>query len=495
MNKKLIIFIILLIVSGSLGFSAYSMFGQNIISSYYVEEAKTTSNPNDCVNYYKQAIKFNENKIEAYVNLANIFSYNQMYEEANEYLKLGIDKNPDNVELHLSVMKILMEQDEVSEAIIYAKTIKSDYVREKVKLSEASIPKVSETSGMFEDIVSINVESNLPVYYKINESTYQKYEKTINLTDGFYRITFISIDENGKISSEVVHEYEVEILTAPVMFSSDEVIFEIKEQVGGVLEGEMLSKAETLDLSYQVLFDDDINTLINFRELKELSLGDISNVSNLKPLLKLKNLESVSIMKGATVGMLSELLSIEGIISVKILNSSIQYLPVNSSTITSLTLKNCFINDLTNINTYKNLEILDLQTNEIKNIDGISEIKNLMILNLAENQISNIDEIGEIISLREVNVSNNRLYEVGSVSKLTFLENVDISNNEVSSVVPFSKLRYLTKINCQSNNILTIEPLVECDSLKEIHASFNLITEMPYEEKFENLEYIDIKNY
>lgn len=496
MNRKFIYFVILLIVLGSVSYSVFSIYGDELLSNYYLNQAQTSINPNDKVENLKKSINANPQNIDALNDLVDIYIYNMMIDDALDYLDLGIKLNAENVSLYLKKLQLFKSLGEIPKAIAFAEGISDEYVASKVLLGDLSTPVVNLQSGDYYEMISIKVSANQPVYYRINALEFEKYTEEIILTDGFYRITFVSIDDDGKVSKSVTHEYDVEILTAPVIFSSDDIFSTVKNQldVKGIVAIENLELARVIDLSYETLYDDDITTLVNCKELEELILGDISNVSNLRILSKLPNLRKVTINKGATQSILSQILEIENIESVKILNSDIQSLPVNSSSVKELTLKNCYMNDIFNINSYKSLEYLNLQTNLLSNLTNLGELKNLKTLDLSYNNLVDISEVGLIISLRDINLSNNSIHDVSKLSLLSFVENINISNNVVSSVANFMNLRYLKILNCSNNSVLTLEPLTKNDSLIEIHASFNSITDISYINEFINVNYLDINN-
>ncbi|MFI3227835.1 MAG: tetratricopeptide repeat protein [Clostridia bacterium] len=493
-------FAYLFIISGFLiavGFVFFSFFGKEIMANKLISYALEQDSKSAII-YYNTALKLSPENATARNNLVEIYYENQNYEEALASIEQGILENPDNDNLYFYKVKINEYYLQIEQAINIIENVDSAYVKSKFSNRSDIQPVFNCDSGTYNQNVEIVIEKseNTNIYYKINAEKYHIYENSFELTDGFYDIKAVAIDQNGLVSNVSSIEIFVENLVAPVSFATSTTIDSILEQMSDFEEinrDALLSMTE-IDLSNSVLFDEDIETLLNCRNLTSLKLGDISNVTTFYPLTKLSELTEISIMKGCTSNLMSELISIENLKILQIYDSKINILPENKTLLTSLTLKNCLIYNISNISSYKTLESLDLSQNLIDELYGIEELKKIKALNLSNNKISDITLILGIMSIKSLDVSYNQISSIKNISSLNFLEQVNISNNEIATVLEFANLRYLTTLNCSFNNILTLEPLVSSKSLTEIYANDNNINDISYIDNIENLTYINVAN-
>lgn len=475
----------------------FNLIGKQMISSKFSQMA-SNSTYERAVNYYNLALKLSPKDATARNNLVNLYIDNEDYQSAFYNIDQGIEENPDNDDLYFYKIKLTEKLYDIEQAIQIVENIESGYVKNKFSTKTLIEPNFNLTSGKyFQNIeVTIKTSEDANVYYKINAEKYKIYSSPIALTDGFYDIFAVSINEQGIVSEEIEMFYHVENLIAPVFFSTTTTISSIKEQIGieDTIDRDGLLGLTQIDLSSSELYDVDIQTLINCTNLEKLILGDVTYVTSLEPLKKLTNLSEITIKKGCTVNLLTQILQIETLKKIEITNSKINILPENRTSLTTLILKNCLIFDIQNINSYKTVEHLDLSVNFIMDISQLSNLKKLNYLNLSNNKIIDISSILQTVSLKKIDLSYNEIYSIKNMSNLAFLENVNLSNNQIASVLEFSNLKYLSTLNCSYNNIITLEPLISSTSLTEIYANNNFITDFSYIDKIENLEYINISN-
>lgn len=478
-------------------FVFFSFFGKEIIANKLINYAQT-QNSKQATTYYDIALKLSPENATARNDLVEIYIENGDFALALSEINDGILQNPDNDNLYFYKVKLLEQSLEIEQAIDLVNSVDSAYVNSKFSEKIEIEPSFNVSSGIFNENVQIVIETKqkATIYYKINAEKYQIYQNSFELSDGFYDIKAVAIDEKGLLSSTAQVEIFVENLAAPVSFSTSQTIDAIQNQIGtdGEIDRDGLQSLVEIDLSDSVLFDLDIQTLLNCSSLKTLKLGDISNISSLETLTKLSELSEVSVASGCTQSVLAEILQINSLDVLEIKNSKINVLPENQTLLTSLTLENCLIYDISNISSYKTLVYLDLSQNAIYDISALEKLKKINFLDLSNNKISNISCLFSTISLKSLNVSENQISNIKNISNLSFLEQVNISHNEVATVLEFANLRYLTTLNCSFNNILTLEPLISSQSLQEIYANDNNIGDISYLSQIENLTYINVSN-
>lgn len=496
-NTKFAFLFIFILVFFCISIIFYTFFGKDILVNKLIQNAQN-SNESTAIKYYNYALKINPKNAVARNNLVEIYMENDDFSQAMTSIDQGITENPDNDDLYLYKVKIFEQNLEITQVLDTINTIESSYVKSKFSAKAQTDPSFNIKSGNYSQNVqiSINCTENSNIYYKINAENYQLYDNPIFLTDGYYDISAVSIDDSGIVSREITNSYFIENLVAPVSFTTSDTISAIKSQIGNFdeISKESLENLTTIDLSSSIIFDNDIETLLNCPNLEILLLGDISNLTSFYPLTKLDNIREIQILQGCTKNLLEQLVTIPTIKILKISNSKINILPQNQTLMTDLTLSNCLIYDISNISSYKTLANLDLSQNLISDISELAFLKKLTHLNLSNNNIVDISAIINTISIKKLDLSYNNINRIQNLSNLIFLEEVNISNNQISSVQEFANLRYLTSLNCSFNNILTLESLILSKSLLEIYANDNEIKDFSYINQIENLNYINLAN-
>ncbi len=495
-NKKIVYIFTIFFVIITLGFSFYSIFGKSLLYNYYYNLGVGTTVEADKISYFKRAVDVNSENIKAINELVAVFIDEEQYAEAKHYLKIGLLNNPDNMDLYLKQIKVYELSFEYDNMLNFALNIDSDFVNHEYKSKRPNTPTVDIEEGTYEESIRVSLSSNYKTFYKLNGDDYKIYKSPIVLNDGYYTLSTFCMDNLGFISEVSTNEYDIKDLSAPVNFTSTDIEITIKEQLENtnILNEVTLNTAKMIDLSTEVLFDDDIKSLINCRSLETLVLGNISNVTTLKELSKIETLTSITINKGCSMEIFSEILNMPKVEYVKILNSSIYNLPQSGITLETLIIKNSLLYDISNLENYKSLNYLDLSKNEIDKISGISSLKNLSYLDLSDNKIIDLEPLIGAVSINTLNLSGNEIYSINALSELTFAENLDISHNNVSSLNALANLRYLTKVDCSYNSIITLKPLSKIVTLEEIYATDNQIDDISYLNEFINLKTLELNN-
>ena len=153
------------------------------------------------------------------------------------------------------------------------------------------------------------------------------------------------------------------------------------------------------------------------------------------------------------------------------------------------------------------IKILDISNLEIQDLTGINSLKNLQVLNASGNKLEAInDNTLKIETLEELDLSNNNVAVFSS--SLTNLKELNLSGNSINSLseFKFDKLNNLEVLDLSNNNIINyyeydriLEPLSQLKSLKTLNLDNNLIRditvldEMQENDEF-SLENVSLKN-
>ncbi len=149
--------------------------------------------------------------------------------------------------------------------------------------------------------------------------------------------------------------------------------------------------------------------------------------------------------------------------------------------ITSLTLKNSGITDLTGLEKFVNLTELNLSNNSISSIAPLNELNSLTNLNLSDNKsIGNSSELLQTKKeLSTLNLANTGLANISFISNLKKIVNLDISNNSISNLQPLQTLNEIRILNLSNNkNLVTIDYIKNHIALTELNISGTGITNL-----------------
>ena len=99
---------------------------------------------------------------------------------------------------------------------------------------------------------------------------------------------------------------------------------------------------------------------------------------------------------------------------------------------------------------FKILKILDLSNNKIENITQIESLVNLEILNFSHNNITVISSLIKLTLLKELHLNNNKLMYTTSTFKtlieLKKLSNLSIENNPFLEEIPGFRYLFINKL-------------------------------------------------
>ena len=124
----------------------------------------------------------------------------------------------------------------------------------------------------------------------------------------------------------------------------------------------------------------------------------------------------------------------------------------------------------------KNLRVLDISYNVIRDMNPISQCLNLQELYIAQNKIKSIRGIGQLTQLRKVDLGANRIrvMEEEELSGLINLEELWLGKNKIEHIGGISKLTKLRRLDVQSNRLTSIENLEgQVDTLEELYLAHN----------------------
>lgn len=94
---------------------------------------------------------------------------------------------------------------------------------------------------------------------------------------------------------------------------------------------------------------------------------------------------------------------------------------------------------------------LSLKQYGIRSLAGIESFENLQNLDLSGNEISDISPVGKLERLQSLNLSDNNIMDIGPLRGLQQLKELDISKNRINSFVHLNYLKKLTSLKLLNN--------------------------------------------
>jgi len=106
------------------------------------------------------------------------------------------------------------------------------------------------------------------------------------------------------------------------------------------------------------------------------------------------------------------------------------------------------------------LTSLSLNNRGITDLTGLEHATGLTELFIARNGLSNISALSGLTSLTELDLNGNNIRDLTRLSGLTNLETLHLVDNNISNLAPLSSLRSLRRLFLRQNWIADIAPLV-----------------------------------
>lgn len=144
---------------------------------------------------------------------------------------------------------------------------------------------------------------------------------------------------------------------------------------------------------------------------------------------------------------------------------------------------------------YLNGNVNNLINSQGFNLTGINNFKNLKILNLSYNKI-NILSNDFPISLEKLELTNNNISSISSIIRLINLKELLLNNNNITLDVKFEFNVGLRMLDLSKNNITSMENHFDKlkNSLEELNLSDNKIQELIDLNEFYNLQVLILTN-
>jgi Leucine-rich repeat (LRR) protein len=124
------------------------------------------------------------------------------------------------------------------------------------------------------------------------------------------------------------------------------------------------------------------------------------------------------------------------------------------------------------------LTFLNLWRNELTSVSALAGLTQLRELNLRENQIASVSALAGLVEMRTLTLSFNQLTTLGGLQAMTALEHLAVDYNEIDDIGALSDLDALVFLDAEINYIEDIQPLDGTFALRTLNLYGNLIADL-----------------
>jgi Leucine-rich repeat (LRR) protein len=129
------------------------------------------------------------------------------------------------------------------------------------------------------------------------------------------------------------------------------------------------------------------------------------------------------------------------------------------------------------MDTFVNLQVLELRANQFQSLKGLVPLKSLKKLYLAQNRISDLTPLAKLTSLEILHLRENEILSLAGLRDLTSLKEINLRTNLVADINEFDQLsnaNQLIRISMMDNPVweeddLRIRLLIKMKNLKVIN--------------------------
>ena len=210
---------------------------------------------------------------------------------------------------------------------------------------------------------------------------------------------------------------------------------------------EKLNELTELELEYTEPKKYDLTGLEFASNLEKLIIRHAYNISDIRPLAKLKKLKTLKIFR----------------------NSIDDISPLSNLTqLQELTILDGFVRDISPLSKLKQLSRLHIVANPITDFSPLSGLAELTYLSIHRTALSDLAVLSNLEKLTQLWLSNNNISDLSPLKGLTQLTTLSLYNNKISNIEPLSNLTNLTMLVMYDNPVSDISALANLQKLEAL---------------------------
>ncbi len=470
--------------------------------------------------FYDAAYIFSGHDENVAIELANQYKESGNYTKAEVTLTEAIRNNP-TPELYTALCKAYVEQDKLLDAVRLLENLDHPQIKAALEAQRPQAPAPDQEPGFYSQYMDIHLTSQCKYLFYSLDGTYPSiagklYHGSIALPAGESKIYAIAVGEDGLVSPMSVLDYTITGIIEEVVFTDPVMEQAIREQINAgtdrtVYTNELWDITDFTapagvtsfadlrlmpNLTKLTIQNQAIDTLNHFSALEKLVILDLTGCSfPVEELTTLVNLPSLSTLTLADCG-LTTIEDLEGATNLTCLDLSHNTLR-NLSTLSSMTalaelnLMHNAVSDLTDLAELKNLAKLNISYNAVTSLQPLKNCTRLQHLEADHNQIAKVAGLPKLASLAHLSLDYNKLTDVSALAKNTALVNLSIASNSISDISALKTLTKLEVFDFSSNLQITELPAWPADTaLKTIDGSYNQLTNIDLLKNMKDLGHV-----
>lgn len=384
------------------------------------------------------------------------------------------------VDLYIALCRTYVEQDKLLDAVTMLNTVSNPVVKLELDVLRPSAPTASVEPGFYNQYLSVDISAESGALYVNGNGEYpstevEPYSQPITLHAGENSIYALAVGDDGLVSPLSIFGYTV----------------------GGVVE-----KLEFKDATLEAA----VRTTLGISEEKEIFTNDLWNITSFTVPCDVASLEDLQhfafleelILCGGIPGHLSNISGLSHLQRLTVTDTPVSQedLQVIGSLpmLQELTLSGCSLSTIKGLENAKQLTVLDLSDNTIRNIDPLKSLTGLKKLYIHHNSLNDLSALASCTELTQLDISYNLVTSLDSISGLSQLSWLNVSHNMVTQIGLLGKLTGLTSLSLAHNELTDIAPLSACLNLMELNLSNNALVDISILADLVQLEQLDFSH-
>lgn len=157
-----------------------------------------------------------------------------------------------------------------------------------------------------------------------------------------------------------------------------------------------------------------------------------------------------------------------------------------------LSVKNCHLKEMKDIEPLPCLEDLNLSYNDLKKIDFVKLYPNLKWLNVMENQLNSLKGVENLTKLTMLDIDYNRLTNIKELKNCHNLTELSANVNFIKNLKGVENLKNLTYLSINSNQVKSLAALKKLNKIHTIRATNNRLNSLKGIEKLKKLNFLEV---
>ncbi len=429
--------------------------------------------------FYDAAYNFSGHDENVAIELANQYKQSGNYTKAEVTLTQAIRNNP-TAELYTALCKAYVEQDKLLDAVRLLENLDNAEIKAQLEKQRPGAPVPSQKAGFYSQYMDIQLISQCKYLFYSLDGSYPSiagnlYNGSVSLPTGETKIYAIAVGEDGLVSPLTVLDYTITGIIEEVTFTDAAMEKALRELIG-VSEDKTVYTNELWEIT-EFTAPAGVATFADLSLLPKLTKLTIQN-QTIDSLTHLSTLEKLVILDLTGCSFPVEELSIL----------------VSLPSLSSLTLADCGLSTIENLEGAANLTCLDLSNNTLRNLSTLSSMTSLAELNLMHNAVSDLEDLSTLDRLVKLNISYNAVTSLSPLKGCTRLQHLEADHNKLTKLAGLHKLEALSHLSVDYNKLTDVSALAKNTELVNLSIASNTIADISELKALTKLEVFDFSS-